>query len=181
MKKELNQALQVLRDGGVILYPSDTVWGIGCDATSKNAVKKVFELKKRHESKALISLVKDKEQLFTLTKKIPKQAESKKPTTIIYKNVSGLAKNLIANDGTAAIRIVKDNFCNQLIQNLNKPIVSTSANISGERTPKLFSEISKEIKNNVDYIVNLRLNEIMMTPSQILLIDNDGNINIIRE
>ncbi len=181
MKKEINQALQVLRDGGLILYPSDTVWGIGCDATNRNAVTKVFELKKRHESKALISLVKDKEQLFTLTKKIPKEVESKKPTTIIYKNVSGLAKNLIANDGTAAIRIVRDNFCNQLIQKFKKPIVSTSANISGEGTPIEFSEISKEIKNNVDYIVNLRINEIMMTPSQILLIDNDGKISIIRE
>ena len=178
MQKEISQALQVLQDEGLILYPSDTIWGIGCDATNENAVAKVFELKQRTESKALISLVGDKKQLMTITNQVPKQAKNDKPTTIIYKNISGLAKNLIAYDGSAALRIVQDHFCKQLIQNFGKPIVSTSANISGESTPNQFSEISDEIKNNVDYIVNLRLNEIMTTPSEILLIDNNGNIYV---
>jgi L-threonylcarbamoyladenylate synthase len=180
MQKESNQVLQVLKDGGLILYPTDTIWGIGCDATNEDAVAKIFELKQRNESKALISLVENKKQLITLTDQIPKEAESHKPTTIIYTNISGLAKNLIANDGTVAIRIVQDHFCKQLIQNFGKPIVSTSANISGENTPNQFSEISDEIKNNVDYIVNLQLNKIMTTPSEILLINDDGSIKIIR-
>ena len=180
MKKEISQSIRVLRNGGLILYPSDTIWGIGCDATNENAVAKIFKLKQRNESKALISLVADKKQLITLTKQIPKEAENDKPTTIIYTQISGLAKNLIANNGTAAIRIVQDNFCIQLIQKFGKPIVSTSANISGEETPKQFSEISNEIKNNVDYIVNLRQNEIMNNPSRILIIKEDGSIKKIR-
>jgi len=180
MNKEISQVLQVLKDGGIFLYPTDSIWGIGCDATNKNAVAKVFKLKQRNESKSLISLVGDKKQLITLTKQVPKEAESNKPTTIIYNNISGLAKNLIAKDGTAAIRIVQDHFCKQLIKKFDKPIVSTSANISGENTPKQFSEISEEIKNNVDYIVNLRQNEIMSNPSDILLINKDGSIKIIR-
>ena len=180
MQKEISQALQILKNGGVILYPSDTIWGIGCDATNDNAVAKVFELKQRNERKTLISLVADKKQLITLVKKVPNEAERKKPTTIIYKNVSRLAYNLIANDGTAAIRIVQDHFCKQLINNFGKPIVSTSANISGENTPKQFLEISEKIKNNVDYIVNLRLNKIMNNPSDILRINKDGSIKIIR-
>ena len=125
MQKEISQALQVLKDGGLILYPSDTIWGIGCDATNENAVAKIFELKQRNESKALISLVGNKKQLMTVTNLIPKEAESHKPTTIIYKNISRLAKNLIANDGSAAIRIVQDYFCKQLIQEFGKPIIST--------------------------------------------------------
>jgi len=180
MQKEINQVVQVLKDGGLILYPSDTIWGIGCDATNEDAVAKIFELKQRNESKALISLVENKKQLITLTDQIPKEAESHKPTTIIYTNISGLAKNLIANDGTVAIRIVQDHFCKQLIQNFGKPIVATSANISGESTPEQFAEISEEIKNNVDYIVNLRQNEIMSNPSDILFITKDGSIRKIR-
>lgn len=180
MNKEISQSIQVLRNGGLILYPSDTIWGIGCDATNENAVAKIFALKQRNESKALISLVADKKQLISLTKQIPKEAENEKPTTIIYTKISGLAKNLIANNGTAAIRIVQNNFCIQLIQKFGKPIVSTSANISGENTPKQFSEISNEIKNNVDYIVNLRQNDIMNNPSRILIINEDGSIKKIR-
>ena len=179
MKKEISQALQILKNGGLILYPTDTIWGIGCDAKNENAVSKIFELKKRSESKTLISLVGDKKQLITLTKQIPNEINSNKPTTIIYTNISGLAKNLIANDGTAAIRIVQDNFCKQLIQKFDNPIVSTSANISGEPSPNQFSEISEEIKNNVDYVVNLRQNEIMSNSSDILLINEDGSINVV--
>ena len=180
MQKEISQALQILKNGGLILYPTDTIWGIGCDAKNENAVAKIFELKQRSESKALISLVGDKKQLITLAKQIPNETKSNKPTTIIYANISGLAKNLIANDGTVAIRIVQDHFCKQLIQNFGKPIVSTSANISGESTPEQFAEISEEIKNNVDYIVNLRQNEIMSNPSDILFITKDGSIRKIR-
>jgi len=180
MESEINNALKILKVGGIILYPTDTIWGIGCDATNKNAVSDVFKLKKRAESKALISLVANKKQLRTLTNKIPAEAENCKPTTIIYRNINSLAENLIADDGTIAIRIVKDNFCRQLIKRFKKPIVSTSANISGENTPIHFSEISDEIKKNVDYIVNLRQNEIMKNPSNILLIEKNGDVKKIR-
>ena len=180
MKIEINKAIEILKKGGLVLYPTDTIWGIGCDATNENAVAKVFELKQRNESKALISLVGDKKQLISLSKQLPKEAENDKPTTIIYNNISGLAKNLIAKDGTVGIRIVQDHFCKQLIQKFGKPIVSTSANITGQETPKQFSEISDEIKINVDYIVSLRQNEIMSNPSDILLINEDGSVKKIR-
>ena len=180
MEKQINKAVEVLQCGGVILYPTDTIWGIGCDATDEQAVEKVYKIKKRNESKALISLVSTKEDLTKLTQNIPIEAENKNPTTIIYNEVNGLAKNLLAENGSAAIRIVQDEFCKRLITKLNKPIVSTSANLSGTPSPTQYSEIADEIKNNVDYIVNLRQNEIMTTPSEILLINTDGSLKKIR-
>ena len=173
MQKTLNKALNVLKIGGVILYPTDTIWGIGCDATNSKAISKVFNLKRRLESKALISLVANKKQLMEITGFIPNLDITSKPTTIIYQNVIGLSTKLLANNGSAAIRIVNDEFCKKLILTFGKAIVSTSANISGECSPKNFSEISKEIKTNVDYIVNLRHNELMTTPSSILMINKD--------
>ena len=181
MQREINKALETLENGGTILYPTDTIWGIGCDATNAEAVQKIFKIKKRTESKALISLISNKEQLsklVNLKKKYTK--EGRNPTTVIYQNVIGLAKNLLANNSSAAIRIVQDSFCKELIQRFNKPIVSTSANISNERFPKRFSDISKEIINNVDYIVNLRQNEIMDVQSKIVSINNDGTIKRLR-
>jgi len=180
LKIEINKALATLKQGGIILYPTDTIWGIGCDATNTDAIAKIFKLKKRVDNKALISLVATKEQLKAITKIIPDLDITLSPTTIVYPNVKGLNQNLLAENGSAAIRIVQDKFCQKLILSFGKAIVSTSANISGEMSPKQFSEISKEIKNNVDYIVNLRQNELMSTPSSILMINEDTSITKIR-
>ena len=180
MQKEINNALQVLKNGGTILYPSDTIWSIGCDPTNSEAIAKVYKIKKRIESKALISLVCNKVQLQNITNSIPDFDITTKPTTIIYPNITGLDTSLLGVDGSAAIRIVTDGFCKELIQKFGKPIVSTSANISGEKHPKQFSEITDKIKNNVDYIVTLRQNELMSTSSTILMINEDGSIKKIR-
>ncbi len=180
MRQELKRIITVLNNGGIILYPTDTIWGIGCDATNEQAVSKIFDIKKRVESKALISLVEDKYHLLKITNEVPKEAENNKPTTIIYNNISCLASNLKAQDGSAAVRIVQDNFCQKLIKKFKKPIIATSANITGENSPTKFSEISKEIKKNVDYIVNLRKNEIMSVSSSIIKINKDGSIQNIR-
>ena len=180
MKTEINKALATLKQGGIILYPSDTIWGIGCDATNTDAVAKIFKLKKRTDNKALISLVASKEQLKSITETIPDLDITSSPTTVVYPNIKGLNQMLLSENGSAAIRIVQDKFCQKLILSFGKAIVSTSANISGEIAPKQFSEISKEIKNNVDYIVNLRQNELMSTPSSILIINEDTSITKIR-
>ena len=180
MQTEINKALATLQAGGTILYPTDTIWGIGCDATNPNAIAKIYKIKKRIESKALISLVCNKTQLQNITNSIPDFDITTKPTTIIYPNSTGLDASLLGVDGSAAIRIVTDGFCKELIQEFGKPIVSTSANISGEKHPKKFSEITDKIKNNVDYIVNLRQDKIMKIPSQILLINKNGSIKILR-
>jgi len=180
MQTEINEALVILKSGGIILYPTDTIWGIGCDTTNPKAIAKIYKLKKREDSKALISLVVNTKQLKNITGNIPDFDITSVPTTIIYPKPKGLSPNLLAENGSAAIRIVQDNFCQQLIQLFGKAIVSTSANISRNKTPKQFSEISEEIKNNVDYIVNLRQNELMSTPSTILLINEDGSVKKIR-
>ena len=177
---EYNKALEVLRSGGTILYPTDTIWGIGCDATNVEAVSKIYTIKKRSESKALISLVANKRQLRNYTNNIPDQATNNQPTTIIYNNVKGLASNLIAKDKSAGIRIVQDIFCQKLIKRFGKPIISTSANISNEIPPKEFAEISEEIINNVDYIVDLRKTEIMEKASTILYVETNGKIKVLR-
>ena len=180
MKNEIKIASEILSNGGIILYPSDTIWAIGCDATNFYAVSKIFKLKKRDNSKALITLVADKEEQEKITGIKNDLQFDNKPTTFIYPNSKSLAKNLIASNGSVAIRIVKDKFCQNLIKKFGKPIVSTSANISGSKNPNKFSEISKEIKNNVDYIVNLRKEEIMSIPSKIILINTDGTYTKIR-
>ena len=180
MQTEINKTLAILQAGGTILYPTDTIWGIGCDATNPNAIAKIYKIKKRIESKALISLVCNKVQLQNITNSIPDFDITTKPTTIIYPNSTGLDASLLGVDGSAAIRIVTDGFCKELIQKFGKPIVSTSANISGEKHPKQFSEITDKIKNNVDYIVNLHQDKIMKIPSQILLINKNGSIKILR-
>ena len=180
MKTEINKALATLKAGGIILYPTDTIWGIGCDATNPEAIQKIFALKKRQDSKALISLVADKKQLKNITNYIPNFDITSTPTTVVYPKTTGISNNLLSENDSAAIRIVQDVFCKKLIKLFEKPIVSTSANISGKESPKQFSEISEEIKNNVDYIVNLRQNELMSTPSTILLINEDASIKKIR-
>ncbi len=182
---ELSQAQSVLETGDSILYPTDTVWGIGCDATNENAVKKVYQIKNREESKSLIILVDSLEMLQSIIPIIPRVAldlieKTTKPTSIIYKNPIGLAKNVIANDNTVAIRIVQDEFCQALIKKFGKPIVSTSANISNKPTPTSFSEISSAIRQQVDYIVPLNQEIIQNKSSKIVVIKNDDSIKVIR-
>ncbi|MBD0832053.1 L-threonylcarbamoyladenylate synthase [Aestuariibaculum sediminum] len=185
MIKEINKALEVLKNGGIILYPTDTVWGIGCDATNPEAVKKVYNLKKRADSKALICLVADDRMLKKYVKQVPLVAlniidVTDKPTTIIYDDARNLAKNLIAEDGTIAIRIPDDEFCYQLTRRLNGALVSTSANISGEPTPKAYKEISQEVLKGVDYVVNLHHEKKCDKPSSIIKLSNSGVVKIIR-
>lgn len=180
MKEEIKKALKVLKEGGILLYPSDTIWGLGCDATNSQAIQKIYIIKQREESKALITLVGDIDMLFQYTNYIPKFNILDEPTTVIYPNVKGLSKHLLPKDKSAAIRIPSDEFCKKLIQEFGKAIVSTSANISGKENPKQFSDISTHIKNNADYIVNLRQDERMETPSKILKIEPDGTLTKLR-
>ncbi|WP_418603325.1 L-threonylcarbamoyladenylate synthase [Hwangdonia sp.] len=186
MNTEIKNVLQVLKNGGLILYPTDTVWGIGCDATNPEAVKKVYKLKQREDSKALICLVADDRMLKKYVKKIPEAAYSiidisEKPITIIYDEAQHLALNLIADDGTIAIRIPNDDFCYQLSRKLNGAIVSTSANVSGQPTPKSFKEIAPAILKGVDYVVNLHHEKICDKPSSIIKLSNSGIVKVIRE
>ncbi|MEN3324842.1 L-threonylcarbamoyladenylate synthase [Mariniflexile soesokkakense] len=183
---EINKALQTLKEGGLILYPTDTVWGIGCDATNPEAVKKVYALKQRVYGKVLICLVADDRMLKKYVKQIPEMAlniidVTDKPTTIIYDDAQNLASNLVAEDGTIAIRIPDDDFCFQLCRRLNGAIVSTSANISGFPTPNSFKEIQPAILKGVDYVVNLHHEKICSKPSSIIKLSNNGVVKIIRE
>ncbi len=186
MQNDLKNTLNILKKGGLFLYPTDTVWGIGCDATEENAVKKVFDLKRRTESKSLIILVDSWEMLQQYIKKIPPKVScvlegSSRPTSVIYKNPKGLADNVIANDNTVAIRIVNDDFCKRLIKKFGKPIVSTSANYSGKSTPKSFSEIDETLIDKVDYVVNLNREKKFGVSSQIVKIDHKGKIDFLRK
>ncbi|MDO7138711.1 L-threonylcarbamoyladenylate synthase [Algibacter lectus] len=186
MNEEINKAIQILKEGGLILYPTDTVWGIGCDATNPEAVKKVYQLKQREDSKALICLVTDDRMLKKYVKSIPESAltiidVADKPTTIIYDDAQNLAPNLIAEDGSIAIRIPDDEFCYQLSRRLNGALVSTSANISGFPTPKSFKEIAPEVLKGVDYVVNLQREKTCANPSSIIKLSNSGVVKIIRK
>ena len=183
---EIENALSALKQGQLILYPTDTVWGIGCDASNFEAVKKIYQLKRREDSKALICLVNNYAMLEKHIDNVPPLAYNIldiaiKPTTIIYDNPAGVAENLIAPDNTLAIRVVKHQFCEKLIKLLKKPMVSTSANISGQPTPTSFKEISEEILKGVDYVVNLQDEKNNTEPSSIIKLSNDGRIKIIRE
>lgn len=187
MKTELQNALKYTRKGGVILYPTDTVWGIGCDATNAKAVDRIYRIKNRVESKSMIILLSDFDQLKTYIDEVPAIAEDlikyiDRPLTIIYNGAKNLAKNLIADDGTIAIRIVKHPFCRALIQSLGHPIVSTSANLSGAPSPEFYSHIQEVIKTKVDYIVNLDQNiTAMHKASTIIKLDASGKYTVIRE
>lgn len=186
MTEEINKAIQVLENGGIILYPTDTVWGIGCDATNELAVEKVFQLKQRHDQKSLICLVANDAMLEKHVVEVPELAYdimdlSTKPTTIIYDKPMGVAKNLIAKDNTLGIRVASDKFCKYLIGKFKKPIVSTSANSSGAPTPKSFDNIDKAILSGVDYVVNLQKEKQSGFPSAIIRLANDGTVKIIRE
>lgn len=199
MKEEMQKALEVLREGGVILYPTDTVWGIGCDATNPEAVAKVYAIKNREDSKSLVLLASDMDMICRYVREVPEMAVqlvevNDKPMTIIYPGaVAGengcmkadrrlLAYNTVAEDGTVGIRIPMMDFCRQLVAKLGRPIVSTSANISGEPTPKKFAEISEEIKSAVDYIVDSSLEKGSTgQSSSIIKVGLDYSIEIIRK
>ena len=186
MQSEIENALKVLKQGGLILYPTDTVWGIGCDATNFEAVNKIYKLKQRKETKALICLVNNLSMLEKHVDQVPKLAYNLlelaiNPTTVIYDKPAGVAENLIASDNTLAIRVVKHDFCQKLIRYLGRPLVSTSANIAGQPTPKSFKEISDEILKGVDYVVNLQSENVNGTPSTIIKLGLDGTVKIIRE
>ena len=183
---EINNCIEVLSKGGLILYPTDTGWGIGCDATNEYAVQKVYELKQREDSKALICLVANDAMLERHVELVPEVAYdildlATKPTTIIYDKPKGLANNAIAQDNTMAIRVASDKFCQYLINKFKKPIISTSANIAGEPTPKGFTEISNPILKGVDYIVNLQQDKKNGPPSSIIKLSNVGTVKVIRE
>ena len=187
--KEFNfsilESLKILKAGNCILYPTETVWGIGCDATNKNAIEKIYQIKERPSEKSLIVLVSSitmlKEYVQELNQNIISVLETfPKPLTIIYPNVNGLAKNIYHADGSVGIRIIKQQFCEQLITTFGKPIVSTSANLSGEATPLSFNAISPDILNRVDYIVNLPSFKGNGIPSTIAKFDKEGKLIIVR-
>ncbi len=187
LREEVYKALQVLKAGGIILYPTDTIWGIGCDATNEAAVEKIYALKKRPSEKSMIVLLDTANKLESYVKEVPAVAfdlidYAEKPLTIIFSDAKNLAKNLINTDGSIGIRIAKNAFCQSLIQQHKKPIVSTSANISGAPSPSIFSEIDDEIIKGVDYVVNLdQQNTSPGTPSTIMKIDAKGVFSFIRK
>ena len=186
MEEEIRKAAEFLKKGKVILYPTDTVWGIGCDATSKKAVEKVFRIKRRESGKSMIVLVKNVDQLSHYVKTVPSIVHDlidsmQTPLTIIYPNAINLAGNVIAEDGSIAIRVATDEFCQRMIDQFGKPVVSTSANYSGQPTPLIFSRIPGEIIQEVDHVVDYHRDQIMrMKPSTIIKIDERGNFQVIR-
>ena len=187
MDKQIKLAVDVLKKGGTILYPTDTIWGLGCDATNAEAVAKIYAIKKRAESKSLVTLVNDMDMIGRYIREIPQIAielleVNDAPMTIIYPGAIGLAKNVVAEDGTVGIRIPNNVFCKQLIFKLYRPIVSTSANISGEPSPQSFKEISEEIKNSVDLIIDKSMEEESTNQaSQIIKVGLKGEITVIRK
>ena len=186
-QEDIKRAIETLRNGGIILYPTDTVWGIGCDATNPEAVKKVYEIKHRDDSKALICLVDSDARLQRYVRNVPDVAWdifelATKPTTIILDDAVNLAPNLIAEDGTIAMRITQEPFSKELCYRFQKPLVSTSANISGEPAAQNYCDISEELLNAVDYVCWSRRQEHKPhTPSSIIKLENNGTVAIIRK
>jgi L-threonylcarbamoyladenylate synthase len=187
LNDEIKKACKILIQGGIILYPTDTVWGIGCDATNEEAVAKIYRIKQRADHKSFIILLDTTAKLNYYVEDFPEIALdlielSEKPLTIVYSGVKHLANNLIADDGSIGIRITKDDFSAQLCRQMKKPLVSTSANISGEATPRNFSEITPHILQAVDYVVGYRRDEkIQSTPSSIIKLGKNAQIEIIRK
>lgn len=187
LKQEIDAAVKVLKEGGMILYPTDTVWGIGCDATDKDAVARVFEIKQRSDAKSLITLVADADMIGRYVKVIPQMAielieVNDKPMTIIYPGAMGLAENVVAEDGSVGIRVPQSEFCRQLCRRFGGAIVSTSANISGEEAPASFEDINAAILDEVDHIVDPCYEEgATGISSQIIKVGLDGEVKVIRE
>lgn len=186
MSEDIKRACEVLQAGGLILYPTDTIWGIGCDATNEKAVQRIYDLKKRVDNKAMLVLIDNAAKLEAYVSEVPDIAwdlieVSDKPLTIIFSNAKNLASNLTGEDGSIGIRVTKEKFSAKLCQRFRKPLVSTSANISGELFPSCFDEISDEIKNGVDYIVQYRQDDLCEAqPSSILKLSAGGVIQIVR-
>lgn len=187
MNEEIKKACQVLREGGVILYPTDTIWGIGCDATNEDAVRRVYEIKQRLDSKAMLVLVDSPVKVDFYVQDVPDIAWdlielADKPMTIIYSGARNLAKSLLAEDGSVGIRVTNEQFSQRLCQQFRKALVSTSANISGQPSPTCFAEISEEIKQAVDYVVDYRREEAGGSkPSSIVKLEKGGVITVIRK
>lgn len=187
MKEEIEKALQVLKDGGIILYPTDTIWGIGCDACNAEAVDKVFKLKGRDEAKSMIVLLDTENKLPSYVRDVPDIAYdlieyAENPLTIIFSGAKNLAPNTIAKDGTVGIRITRDEFSKTLIQRFKKPIISTSANLSNQPSPGNFHEISDEIIQGVDLVVNWNQEDMKQKkPSTIMKLEPDGRFAFIRK
>lgn len=187
MIEDIKKACQVMNEGGVILYPTDTIWGIGCDATNEEAVRRVYQIKQRSDSKAMLVLVDSPVKVDFYVQDVPEVAwdlieVADKPLTIIYSGARNLASNLIAEDGSVGIRVTNEEFSKRLCQQFRKAIVSTSANISGQPSPANYSEITEELKSMVDYVVGYRQEEIgHPKPSSIIKLDKGGVIKIIRE
>ena len=185
--EDVKKAVEALQNGGLILYPTDTVWGIGCDATNEEAVQKIFDIKKRSVNKPMMVLLHNENMLDRYVVEVPDIAwqlidVTDKPLTIIYPNAKNLAKNLIAPDGSVGVRLVNDKFCSALLQQFKKPIVSTSANISGQAVASIFKEISNEIKSGVNYIVSYKQDSTQhSSPSSIIKIGLGGEIEILRK
>ena len=186
LNQEIHNAFEVIKEGGIILYPTDTVWGIGCDATNPEAVAKIYKLKQRAETQSMIVLMNGEKMMYNVFKDIPEVAWqildlSENPTTLILDNPRNVAPNIIAPDKSLGVRIVKEPFCFKLLERMKKPLVSTSANISGQPTPKSFKEISPEIINGVDYVVNLHHEKIAGKPSTIIKLTNDSQVKVLRK
>jgi len=187
LKDEVNKAFEVLKNGGLILYPTDTIWGIGCDATNPEAVEKVFKLKGRAEEKSLIVLLDSDSKLQSYIKEVPEIAYdlieyTENPLTIVYSGAKNLAPNAIAKDGSIGIRIVRHEFCQQLLQRFRKPIISTSANLSGKPSPAIFDDIDETFLNGVDYVVNWEQDDRKeKKPSTIMKLEPGGLFSFIRK
>lgn len=187
MNDDIKKALEVLKQGGVILYPTDTIWGIGCDATNPETVKRIYDIKKRADSKSMLVLMENPALLERYVEEVPEVAWdlveiSTTPLTVIYPGAKNLANNLVAEDGSIGIRFTSEKFTAQLLQRFRKPLVSTSANISGEKSPAFFEEISNEVKKQVDYIVEYRQEDTTPAqPSSIIKLGSGGQIDIIRK
>lgn len=185
-KADLDEAVETLRRGGIILYPTDTVWGIGCDATNEEAVRRIYDLKRREDSKSMLVLVSDTLQVERLVREVPEVAFdlmdlSVRPITIIYSGASGVAPSLLGEGNSLGIRRTEELFSSALCKRLRRPIVSTSANISGEPTPLFFSGISPEIVSGVDYVVRYRReDETPREPSQIIKLGPTGEVEVLR-
>ena len=186
MDKDIQQALEVLRQGGIILYPTDTIWGIGCDATDEKAVRLVYKIKKREDKEGMLVLL-DSKNLLPAYVEVPDIAwelidAAEHPLTIIYPGARNLAPSLLGSDGSVGIRIVRDSFCKKLIEQYKKPVVSTSANISGTAAPGTYAEISREVINSVNYVVKYRQEDITKTsPSGIIKLGLNGEVQVVRE
>lgn len=185
-ERDIQTAIKAIEDGGIILYPTDTIWGIGCDATNEDAVEKIFALKKRPEAKSMIVLVADEKDILQYVASPDLRVfdylkTTIKPTTIIYENAINIASNIVSNDRSIGIRICRDEFCKHLIKRFRKPIVSTSANISGDKSPSSFADISNEIKTGVDYVVQYKQDDHSpATPSSVVKWNSDGTVTILR-